>query len=203
MNVDNFPPGISDGWLDGAERCLSPNFDTRPAGGLLDLLVIHNISLPPGNLEVKYIQDLFLNRLNPSDHPYFETIKGLRVSAHLLIDRGGVPYQFVSFNDRAWHAGVSRFMGRDRCNDFSVGVELVGDDFTPFTAAQYKSLSQITLAIQKNYGIKFITGHEHIAPNRKTDPGPKFDWGYYGNLLSKIAIDPPRIITDPKIAQSY
>lgn len=166
----------ADGWCTGARRLPSPNFDVRPPGTAIDLLVIHNISLPPGQFGGPYVEGLFTNTLEHAVHPYFEQLRPLRVSAHFLIGRDGLITQFVSANRRAWHAGVSSFEGRERCNDFSIGVELEGSDFVPFEAAQYDSLAALTLALQRRYGLRAVTGHEHIAPGRKTDPGPFFDW---------------------------
>lgn len=169
----------ADGWCCGAQRMPSPNCDARPAGVAIDLLVIHNISLPPGQFGGQYIADLFGNRLDYQAHPYFEQLRALRVSAHFLIRRDGALMQFVSVDDRAWHAGVSAFAGRERCNDYSVGIELEGTDVEPFTASQYASLAALTVALQDRYPLTDVTGHEHIAPGRKTDPGPCFDWTCY------------------------
>lgn len=169
----------ADGWADGAQREPSPNCDPRADGEAVDLLVIHNISLPPGRFGGPYITDLFLNRLDYAADPYFEQLRPLRVSAHFLIRRDGVVVQFVSVNDRAWHAGASNFCGRERCNDFSIGIELEGTDHEPFEAAQYAALAALTAALQQACPLKSVTGHEHIAPGRKTDPGPFFDWALY------------------------
>ncbi len=171
-----------EGWLVDARRRHSPSQDTRPPGTDIDLLVIHNISLPPGNFSGDWIDDLFLDRLDPLAHPYFREIAGLRVSAHLLIRRDGQLLQYVPFEKRAWHAGVSRFAGRDRCNDFSIGIELEGTDDIPFADAQYRRLADCTRRIIRRYpGIteERIAGHDEIAPGRKTDPGPAFDWNRY------------------------
>ncbi|NEV62012.1 1,6-anhydro-N-acetylmuramyl-L-alanine amidase AmpD [Thiorhodococcus minor] len=181
------PPSASSridatGWLAGAQRHSSPNCDERPAGTEIDLLVIHNISLPPGDFSGDWIDDLFLNRLDPSAHPYFAPIARVRVSAHLLIRRDGGLIQYVPFGLRAWHAGVSCFEGRERCNDFSIGIELEGTDLTPFTDAQYRVLADCSRAILHQYPSitkTRITGHSNIAPGRKTDPGPAFDWPRY------------------------
>jgi AmpD protein len=172
----------ADGWCSNVLREPSPNFDVRPAGAKVELLVIHNISLPPGRFGGPYIADLFTNRLEYDAHPYFDQLRSLRVSAHLLIRRDGAAVQFVSANDRAWHAGVSSFCGRERCNDFSIGIELEGSDFEPFTDAQYRTLAALTDALEQAYPLMDVTGHQHIAPGRKTDPGPFFDWGRYQAL---------------------
>ena len=164
------------GWCVQARRLPSPNFDARPVGAAVDLLVVHNISLPPDEFGGSYIEALFLNCLDCSQHPYFERLRDLKVSAHFLILRDGSLLQFVSANDRAWHAGASVFQGRERCNDFSIGVELEGSDFRPFEDAQYRTLAALADALAANYPLKHLAGHEHIAPGRKTDPGPFFDW---------------------------
>ena len=172
-----------DGWCLGAAHLPSDNCDARPAGDRVSLLVVHNISLPPGNFGGPWISDLFLNRLDCDAHPYFDQLRQLRVAAHFLIRRTGELLQFVSANDRAWHAGVSSFAGRERCNDFSIGVELEGTDLVDFTDAQYRTLTRLTLALQRRYPLSDIAGHEHIAPVRKTDPGPCFDWERYRRSL--------------------
>lgn len=172
-----------DGWCSDAQRIPSPNFDARAADTRIDLLVIHNISLPPAQFGGSYIADLFCNRLDCDAHPYFDQLRALRVSAHFLIRRHGEVLQFVSANDRAWHAGVSTFGGRERCNDFSIGIELEGTDFEPFEAAQYDALAALTQALHARYPLTDVAGHEHIAPGRKTDPGPFFDWERYRKSL--------------------
>lgn len=170
----------ADGWLRAGNaailRCPSPNHDARPAGEEPGLLVIHNISLPPGIFEGDAIVDFFLNRLDIATHPWFRNIEGMRVSAHFLIRRDGTLVQFVPTVLRAWHAGVSAFLGRARCNDFSVGVELEGTDTLAYADAQYARLAALTTALRARHPIRWVTGHEHIAPGRKTDPGPAFDW---------------------------
>lgn len=176
-----------DGWCDAALRCPSPNYDVRPEGMVADLLVIHNISLPPGQFGTGCVQDLFLNQLDCDAHPYFDQLRGVRVSSHFLILRTGELVQFVSCNDRAWHAGVSQFDGRERCNDFSVGVELEGTDDMAFEQQQYQALHRLTLALSRRYPIMDVAGHEHIAPVRKTDPGPFFDWqGYQAGICQEL-----------------
>ena len=175
----------ADGWSRQVTRMPSPNCDARPAGADISLLVIHNISLPPGQFGGAYIADLFTNQLDCSAHPYFEQLRPLRVSAHFLIRRDGAMMQFVSANERAWHAGVSSFAGRERCNDFSIGIELEGTNFEPYAASQYTSLLGLTAALQTRYPLTDVVGHEHIAPGRKTDPGPFFDWQYYRQELNR------------------
>jgi AmpD protein len=172
----------ADGWLADALRHPSPNRDQRPPETCIDLLVIHNISLPPGDFSGDWIDDLFLNRLDPAAHPYFEGIAGQPVSAHLLIRRDGRLIQYVSCEERAWHAGLSCFAGRERCNDFSIGIELEGTDDIPFTEIQYARLTDCTHQIMGRYPAiteARIVGHSDIAPGRKTDPGPAFDWERY------------------------
>lgn len=172
-----------DGWAADVMRAPSPNFDARAEGAPIGLLVIHNISLPPGEFGGSYIEDLFLNRLDCDAHPYFDQLRALRVSAHFLIRRDGAVVQFVSANDRAWHAGASTFCGRERCNDFSIGIELEGTDFEVFDPRQYESLASLTFALCERYPLSDVAGHEHIAPGRKTDPGPFFDWTHFRNSL--------------------
>lgn len=169
-----------DGWCPQARRLPSPNFDARPPGVVPELLVIHNISLPPDQFGGPYIDGLFTNTLDHAVHPYFDQLRPLRVSAHFLIDRNGLLTQFVAANARAWHAGLSSFEGREKCNDFSIGIELEGSDFVPFETVQYDTLAALTLALRRRYGLRAVAGHEHIAPGRKTDPGPFFDWPRYG-----------------------
>lgn len=167
------------GWLRAARRVQSPNFDPRPAGILPELIVVHGISLPPDEFGGPWIDRLFTNTLSPAEHPYFEKIKDLKVSSHLLIRRDGEPVQYVSFHERAWHAGASSYQGRERCNDFSVGIELEGTDEIPYEPAQYRVLSTVILAMCEAYpslSLTRIAGHSDIAPGRKTDPGPAFDW---------------------------
>lgn len=181
MRVDT-----ANGWLNGIDHCPSAHFNMRPEGSDISLLVIHNISLPPGQFGSGCVQQFFCGTLDHSSHPYFSQIDGLRVSAHFLIERDGRLTQFVSCLDRAWHAGQSCFAGRENCNDFSIGVELEGTDDLPFAAAQYDALVALSEALMQAYPLinpARITGHQHIAPGRKTDPGPCFDWqGYLGRL---------------------
>lgn len=164
------------GRLNVARQIASPNCDEREAGTQIDLVVIHNISLPPGEFGGDGVIDLFTNRLNPAEHPYYQTIHQLRVSAHFFIRRDGELIQFVPCGKRAWHAGVSSWRGRERCNDFSIGIELEGDDATPFEDAQYEMLTLLLQALKQAYRIAGVVGHSDIAPGRKTDPGPCFDW---------------------------
>ncbi|KMM86841.1 AmpD protein [Pseudomonas taetrolens] len=173
------------GWCQGVCHCPSPNFNARP-NGEISLLIIHNISLPPGQFATGKVQAFFQNRLDATEHPYFEGIRELRVSAHFLIERDGGVTQFVSCLDRAWHAGISSFEGRETCNDFSLGIELEGTDELPFSDAQYDALSTLTRQLQAAYpGITLnrICGHSDVAPGRKTDPGPAFDWARFRGAL--------------------
>ena len=167
------------GWLSGVRRVVSPNHDARPARTPIELLVIHNISLPPNQYGGNAIERFFTNTLDHAEHPYFEQLKGVRVSSHFLVGRDGQVIQFVPCNKRAWHAGVSTWQGRSRCNDFSVGIELEGSDFEPFTERQYAALARLTRRLKRTYPISDIAGHSDIAPERKTDPGPFFDWERY------------------------
>jgi N-acetyl-anhydromuramoyl-L-alanine amidase len=164
------------GHLNAARWCASPNFDARPADSLIDMLVIHNISLPPQQYGGEGIVQLFCNQLDPAAHPYYAQIYQLKVSSHFLIRRDGELIQFVSCQERAWHAGVSQWQGRERCNDFSIGIELEGSDFEAFTDSQYQQLQQLLNTLQTHYPIQHVVGHSDIAPGRKTDPGPYFDW---------------------------
>jgi len=173
----------NDGWISASDTRTpavqalpSPNFDARPNGVATDLIVIHNISLPPGEFGGGAVADFFLNRLDWDAHPFYQQIRGVRVSAHFLITRDGALQQFVSCNARAWHAGASQFEGRTRCNDFSIGIELEGSDTVPFDDAQYATLAALVSALCAHYPIAALTGHSDIAPGRKTDPGPAFDW---------------------------
>ncbi len=173
----------------GATWVASPNCDERPAGEAPTLLVIHSISLPPGEFGGESILRLFTNTLDPTAHPYYATLDGLKVSAHFLIRRDGGLVQFVSCLDRAWHAGESRWQERERCNDFSIGVELEGSDTLPYSDAQYQTLAALTRALQARYPIRDLAGHSDIAPERKTDPGPAFDWQRYRALLASSLED--------------
>jgi len=178
---------IDQGVVQGVRFLPSPNFNERPETEI-SLLVIHNISLPPGQFGCVSIEQLFTNQLDWDAHPYFQQIRGLEVSAHLLIDREGEITQFVPFDKRAWHAGVSCYDGRENCNDFSIGIELEGTDDLPYTQAQYNQLIRVSKALMETYPAitkERITGHQHIAPGRKTDPGHLFDWDFYLNKLLK------------------
>ena len=167
----------ADGWHPRARRVVSPNQDARPPGSGVELLVIHNISLPPGRFGGGAIEALFTNQIDPAGHPSFESLAGLRVSAHFLIRRDGALLQFVSCARRAWHAGVSSWRGRERCNDFSIGVELEDTDFKPYTERQYRRLASLARLLRDSYPqLSGVAGHEEIAPGRKTDPGPAFEW---------------------------
>lgn len=172
----------ADGWVDGARRHLSPNIDARPDGMPIDLIVLHNISLPPAqsaaDFGTDHVLDFFTNTLDCDAHPYFDQLRGVRVSAHFFIRRTGECVQFASCDARAWHAGASDFFGRTRCNDFSVGIEIEGTDDLPFTPEQYAATASLVQAICAAYPIMAIAGHSDIAPGRKTDPGPHFDWAH-------------------------
>ncbi|UTF59664.1 1,6-anhydro-N-acetylmuramyl-L-alanine amidase AmpD [Gilvimarinus sp. DA14] len=177
---------IADGWFEGVKHCPSPNFGERPAGSDISLLVIHNISLPPGEYENGHVERFFTNCLDAEAHPYFAEIAQLQVSAHALISRSGELVQFVSLDDRAWHAGRSCFAGVEECNDYSIGIELEGTDTDPYTDAQYQTLTQAAQAIMRKYpGVTSnrIAGHSDIAPGRKTDPGDAFDWARFLQAL--------------------
>jgi N-acetyl-anhydromuramoyl-L-alanine amidase len=170
---------VEGGWLPLARRISSPNFDQRPAGAEVELVVIHAISLPPNEFGGGYVERLFTNQLDYSLHPYFATLEGVRVSAHFYIERGGDLLQFVATQDRAWHAGVSQWCGRRACNDFSLGIELEGCDEMPFSEHQYKTLQTLIDELRRRMPTltrdRFV-GHSDIAPRRKTDPGPCFEW---------------------------
>ena len=164
------------GWCRLARAVHSPNFGPRPPRTAVDLLVLHSISLPPGEYGGPYIEQLFTNTLDFDAHPYFQSIRGLQVSAHFVVRRDGSILQFVSCDDRAWHAGVSSWNGRSQCNDNSIGIELEGLEGHTFAPEQYPALAQLALAIAAQYPIAQVVGHEHIAPGRKHDPGAGFDW---------------------------
>jgi AmpD protein len=178
---------IHNHWLTEITQTPSPNFNSRPDENDVSLIVIHCISLPPQNFGGDYIEQLFCNRLNPDEHPYFKTIYQMQVSAHLLIKRDGEMVQYVAFNQRAWHAGVSNYQGRENCNDFSIGIELEGTETIPYTAAQYQQLVQVINVLLQHYpklSKQRITGHSDIAPLRKTDPGDSFIWEELWRLLA-------------------
>lgn len=177
---------IENHWLVKARKVLSPNYNSRPDGRHINLVVIHNISLPPGEYGGDFVEKFFTNALNSDDHPYFEQIEGLEVSSHLFIRRNGEVIQFVAFDRRAWHAGESCFNGTDNCNDFSIGIELEGVDEEPYETIQYDALLDICHELMNHYPDitpERICGHCDISPGRKTDPGPAFDWGYFRNRL--------------------
>ncbi|PTQ86629.1 AmpD protein [Nitrosomonas ureae] len=163
----------------------SPNCDERPADAEINLLVIHNISLPPDEFGGTGVIELFTNQIDPQAHPYYQSLLGLKVSAHFFIRRAGMIIQFVPCTKRAWHAGISQWQGKERCNDFSLGIELEGSDLMPFADAQYASLSALTRCLCDHYPIRHIAGHSDIAPGRKTDPGPYFDWKKYASDLGE------------------
>ena len=169
-------PVWQDGWYRFARSLPSPNFGTRPAQSHIDLIVIHSISLPPGEFGTGQVQRLFMNQLDWDAHPYFESIRGLQVSAHFFITRRGELWQFVSCEQRAWHAGQSDYRGRANCNDDSIGIELEGLEGDSFEDPQYESLASLCSALARAYPIAHVAGHEHVAPGRKHDPGAEFDW---------------------------
>ena len=182
------------GWLHtgpGITLKPSPNYNERPIPEDISLLVIHNISLPPGQFGTPYVSDLFLNQLDLNADPWFACLEGLKVSAHFLIDRNGHITQFVSCHARAWHAGVSTFDGREQCNDFSIGIELEGTDTLPYTDAQYASLQALTATLTEHYPLRAVRGHTHIAPIRKTDPGESFDWVRFKQNITQPALNWP------------
>ncbi|MGZ5049466.1 MAG: 1,6-anhydro-N-acetylmuramyl-L-alanine amidase AmpD [Methylobacter sp.] len=178
---------INQHWLTNITRTPSPNFDERPDPADISLLVIHCISLPPGEFSNDYVDRLFCNRLDPDEHPYFKDIYQLTVSAHLLIKRDGSCVQYVPFDKRAWHAGKSCYEGRERCNDFSIGIELEGTEFVEYTERQYARLAEVIRALLETYpnlSSQRMTGHSDIAPGRKTDPGASFNWQKLRELLN-------------------
>ncbi|WP_394778453.1 1,6-anhydro-N-acetylmuramyl-L-alanine amidase AmpD [Undibacterium sp.] len=196
MNVSAESDGLiigEDGWCGSAVRLESPNFNERPSGTEISLLVIHNISLPAGHFGGPYISDLFLNRLDCSLDPSFESLRGVQVSSHFLIRRDGSLLQFVSAAKRAWHAGASSFGGRSGCNDFSIGIELEGSDAQAFEALQYRRLAGLSAALITAYPLTHITGHSDIAPGRKTDPGPYFDWKFYRRQVQDNFATAPKL----------
>nr|WP_154325310.1 1,6-anhydro-N-acetylmuramyl-L-alanine amidase AmpD [Pantoea sp. 201603H] len=180
---------LQDGWIIGVKQVPSPHFNLRPDNEAPSLLVVHNISLPPGEFGGPYIDALFTGTLDADAHPFFAEIVHLRVSAHCLIRRNGEIVQYVSFDQRAWHAGVSCYQGREGCNDFSIGIELEGTDTLAYTAVQYRALAEVTRLLMQHYPLtaEHITGHSDIAPGRKTDPGDAFDWDKFRCVLSEDA----------------
>lgn len=179
---------VATGLLVGARQVLSPHSDARSAGSSADLIVLHGISLPPGEFGGPWIEQLFNGHLPPDRHPYFREIEGMRVSAHVLIRRDGEIVQFVPFHLRAWHAGASQYEGRSACNDFSIGIEMEGADDVPYGKAQYESASALILALRAAYPAitpERLVGHSDISPGRKTDPGPSFDWNLLYGIIEK------------------
>lgn len=172
------------GWYRFARALRSPNFGPRPESAAIDLLVIHSISLPPGEFGNGNVQKLFTNQLEWDEHPYFQSIRSLQVSSHFFISRSGTLWQFVSCNDRAWHAGQSSYRGRASCNDDSIGIELEGLEGALFEAEQYETLASLCAALMQTWQIRHIAGHEHIAAGRKQDPGAGFDWPNFQRMLS-------------------
>jgi len=182
-------PAWRGGWLREARRIVSPNFGPRPPGMTIDLVIVHSISLPPGEYGGDAIERLFTNRLDPDAHPYFATIRDLRVSAHFLVRRSGELLQFVSCDRRAWHAGASAWKGRTDCNDFSVGIELEGLEGDTFEEAQYERLAATLARLASRYPIRAVAGHEHVAPGRKQDPGAGFDWAGLRHRAEDLRLD--------------
>ncbi len=176
---------IKAGWLEGVRQVPCRNFGPRPRPWEISLIVLHGISLPPGQFGGPYVDELFTNTLDPAAHPYFASIAGLEVSTHVFISRQGLITQYVSFLDRAWHAGRSAFRGKKECNDFGVGIELEGTDLQPYTNRQYAALREVIAALRRAYPAigGNIAGHSAVAPQRKSDPGPAFDWGQIADLL--------------------
>lgn len=183
-------PLWQNGWYRSAQKIESPNSDARPDDVLIDLIVLHAISLPPGEYGGDGVAALFTNRLDPAAHPYYAEIAGLKVSAHFFIRRDGQLIQFVPVTARAWHAGVSIWEGRERCNDFSLGIELEGDDDKPFAPAQYATLQTLLQALTLALPIRAVTSHSHVAPGRKTDPGPHFDWATVRAVCPNLQVVP-------------
>ncbi|PIT83050.1 1,6-anhydro-N-acetylmuramyl-L-alanine amidase AmpD [Limnohabitans sp. 15K] len=183
MFSESTPALWHQGWHPQAQRLASPNFGPRPAAVCIDLIVVHSISLPPGQYGGDAVQRLFTNQLDWDAHPYFQSIRGLEVSSHFFIRRDGSLWQFVSCDDRAWHAGASQYRGKSHCNDDSVGIELEGLEGETFEDAQYQCLAQLCRDLKRNYPIAHVAGHEHIAPGRKRDPGPGFEWARLQKLL--------------------
>ncbi|MEK9721646.1 MAG: 1,6-anhydro-N-acetylmuramyl-L-alanine amidase AmpD [Quisquiliibacterium sp.] len=182
------------GRLAAARQVPSPNHDLRPQGALVDLLVVHFISLPPGRFGGDDIERLFTNRLDHDAHPFYAQLRNVRVSAHFLIRRRGELVQFVDCERRAWHAGASSFEGRERCNDFSIGVELEGDEHSRFTNAQYVKLASLTKRLARRYPLRWVVGHSDIAPGRKADPGPNFDWDRFLRGISESNLQAPYLV---------
>ena len=178
-------PRWQGGWWRPAQRCPSPNFGPRPTGTAVSLVVVHSISLPPGEFGGDDVERLFTNRLDTSAHPFYAGLRGLEVSAHFFVRRDGRTLQFVSCDERAWHAGASSWRGRDNCNDWSIGIELEGLEGQGFEPAQYRQLAVLLRALAGHYPIAEAVGHEHVAPGRKSDPGPGFDWNELRRVLRR------------------
>ena len=197
LTLPDSPMTISHGQLSAAHWLCSPNSNSRPNNINIDAIVIHNISLPPNEFGatatsgLHYVKALFTNQLDWQAHPYFQTIEGAEVSAHLFIERDGMITQFVNFNERAWHAGRSSYLGRSDCNDYSIGIELEGSDFVPFTDRQYEVLAEVITAIYSAYPKtrQHLTGHSDIAPGRKTDPGDYFEWPRLRKMVTEERIN--------------
>ena len=187
-----------DGWYQFSGQLASPNFGSRPSGATVNLIVLHSISLPPGQYGGDDVQRLFTNQLDWNKHPYFKSIQGMEVSSHFFIRRHGELQQFVSANDRAWHAGVSSYRGRSNCNDSSIGIELEGVEGGLFEDSQYETLVGLCAAILQRYPIADIAGHEHVAPGRKADPGNGFDWAYLQQALGL----PPQYFPDGVLSKN-
>ena len=185
------PAACVGGWYPLASRLDSPNFGPRPAAAVVDLVVVHSISLPPGQFGGDEVQALFTNRLDWDAHPFFQSIRGLEVSCHFYIRRDGSLWQFVSCDDRAWHAGVSAYRGRDNCNDDSIGIELEGLEGGIFEAAQYATLNTLLTDIAAHYPIRYLASHSDIAPGRKNDPGPGFEWSEIRTTARLLQISTP------------
>jgi AmpD protein len=189
-----------DGWYAYAHRIESPNFGPRPAGAAIDLIVLHSISLPPGEYGGDAVRQLFTNTLDWEAHPYYQTIRGMQVSAHFFVRRNGELCQFVGCDQRAWHAGQSRYRGRDNCNDDSIGIEMEGLEGGVFEQAQYETLAGLCAAIAQHYPIAHVAGHEDIAPGRKRDPGPGFEWKLLQDALAWPEALFPRHLQGPPTA---
>lgn len=188
MSVTAAPAIWRQGWFGPAKRCPSPNFGPRPIGTAVDLVVVHSISLPPGQYGGDAIERLFLNQLDWSAHPYFEQLRGLAVSSHFVVRRDGALLQFVSCDARAWHAGKSQWQGRADCNDYSVGIELEGLEGERFEAIQYRVLGSVIEALSERYPITAVAGHQHVATGRKSDPGAGFDWTHLRGALAHLGL---------------
>jgi N-acetyl-anhydromuramoyl-L-alanine amidase len=191
------------GWWQHARRVASPNFNPRPEGARIGLAVVHSISLPPGCYGGDEVEAFFCNRLDHAAHPYFEALRELRVSAHFFIRRDGRVLQFVSCDQRAWHAGASSWNGREQCNDFSIGIELEGLEGEVFEPAQYIALARLLRAVARRYPIEAVVGHEHIAPGRKADPGPRFDWRALSRKLGSGPRVAAQVIADHRGSSGY